>query len=104
LLDNQIEHEEMMWGISTSMDVRSDTGSWGRSVYTLKVDLERNKLLFDRQLKPLLPIDFSITFYDEPFKSPVDEERKRELSEKYDASGLYFLHMVFYLVFNIFGI
>lgn len=64
--------------------------------FTNDVVLERNKVLLENNIKPVLPIhNFSeITAYDEVFNTATEEEIAYQFFNKYDSSSIYFLYLL----------
>ncbi|MDV2583453.1 ABC transporter permease [Alkalibacillus haloalkaliphilus] len=73
--------------------------------FSREVNLERNRWLRDREIRPVFPIHegTELTVYDEVFDSEIDEEAAHMASNIHSSSGFYFLYRLFEMLLTVFG-
>ncbi|MDQ0160807.1 hypothetical protein [Alkalibacillus salilacus] len=69
----------------------------------MESNLERNKLILEKEVKPIFPTGFSTTVYDQ-FDSERSQEAAEMKAEKFSASALYFQKKLSDMAFNALGV
>lgn len=100
VLDPTIEFDKQ---IVSEQEAFGSNNSASRSLFTLKSNLEQNKLLRERNIKPVFPIDYSITVYD-IFDTAEDESISKNMAKRYSSDGLYFQYTLISLFFSVIGV
>lgn len=82
-----------------------DDESFDQRTFTFAANINRNKLILERDVIPILPIDYSITYHN--FDETDDEEARNRMKKgalKYSPSTLYYLFMIFSISFSVIGV
>lgn len=103
ILEPQIEVDNQWLRESKGLP-KNETGT-GQSPFTLESNLERNKLILERGIDPIFPIDLTLTIHENrKYETPKDEELWKGRTSKYSSTGLYFIYMLSGLFFTVTGV